>query len=102
MEVEVAVVSKETCSATMGPVISDGMICAGGVEGEDSCQGDSGGPLTYKSGDQHVLIGDVSFGNQCALAGNYGVYGRISYYRSWIESKMNSPKYCGDNPDADV
>ena len=25
-------------------------------------QGDSGGPLTYKSGDQHILIGETSFG----------------------------------------
>ena len=29
-------------------------------------QGDSGGPLTYESGDQHILIGDVSFGSGCA------------------------------------
>ena len=29
------------------------------------CQGDSGGPLTYKLGDQHILIGDISGGNGC-------------------------------------
>ena len=29
-------------------------------------QSDSGGPLTYKDGDQHVLIGDVSGGVGCA------------------------------------
>ena len=29
------------------------------------CQGDSGGPLTYKLGDQHILIGDVSGGIGC-------------------------------------
>ena len=33
-------------------------------------QGDSGGPLTYKSGDQHVLIGDVSGGNGCGQVSN--------------------------------
>ena len=44
-------------------------------------QGDSGGPLTYKSGNQHVLIGDNSYGKECALADHYGVYGRISYFR---------------------
>ena len=38
MEVAVKVVSKETCKAAMGSVINDGMLCAGGVEGEDSCQ----------------------------------------------------------------
>ena len=29
-------------------------------------QGDSGGPLTYNSNGQHILIGDVSFGDGCA------------------------------------
>ena len=24
----------------------------------------------------------------------YGVYGRISYYRSWLEEQMTSPRYC--------
>jgi len=101
MEVEVGVVTNDVCSnAYTG--INDGMICAGGVEGEDSCQGDSGGPLTYKSGEQHVLIGDVSYGDGCAQAGKYGVYGRISYYRTWIEGKMTSPTYCGSGADADA
>ena len=95
-------VSNEECKVANGPGITDGMLCAGGEAGKDSCQGDSGGPLTYKEATQHVLIGDVSFGPGCANAGYYGVYGRISYYRTWIESKMESPKYCGDNPDVDV
>ena len=69
--------------------------------GQDSCQGDSGGPLTYKSGNQHVLIGEVSFGEECGN-GEYDVYGRISYFRQWIEGKMSSPEYCGSGPDADA
>ena len=28
-------------------------------------QSDSGGPLTYKAGNQHILIGAVSFGDEC-------------------------------------
>ena len=44
-------------------MITGGMICAGGEEGEDTCQSDSGGPLTVPaSSGQHVLIGVTSFG----------------------------------------
>ena len=38
MEVVVEVVTNEQCSAVYQGTINDGMICAGGVEGEDSCQ----------------------------------------------------------------
>ena len=38
MEVEVTVVTNEVCRASMGWGITEGMICAGGVAGEDSCQ----------------------------------------------------------------
>merc|ERR1711936_52835 len=86
--------------------ITKSMICAGGVKDEDSCMGDSGGPLTYKSGGQHILIGDVSWGSPkaCGPQGQYGVYGRISHLRPWIEQEMDkleTPKYCETGPDAD-
>ena len=40
MELEVPVVTKETCTTAMADfaAINDGMICAGGVEGKDTCQ----------------------------------------------------------------
>lgn len=113
LEVELPVVSNEQCLTSFADLYNmtvedlqnyadtDSMICAGGVEGKDSCKGDGGGPLTYKSGAQHVLIGDASWGYGCAQAGIYGVYGRISFFREWIEGKMTSPIYCGSGPDAD-
>ena len=58
--------------------------------------------MTYKRGTQHVLIGEVSFDDDCAKKGKFGVYGRISHFRTWIEEKMSSPKYCGSSPDADA
>jgi len=93
LEVSLPVVTNTQCATSMG-LVEDGQICAGGEAGKDSCQGDSGGPLSYESNGQHILIGDVSYGNGCALAGFYGVYGRISFYRSWIESKMSNPGFC--------
>ena len=40
MELEVNVVTQETCTAAMSDfaTINEGMICAGGVAGQDSCQ----------------------------------------------------------------
>ena len=54
-------------------------------------QSDSGGPLTYKQGDQHVLIGDVSGG---LGAGDTHFYARISFLREWIDTQLVGANYC--------
>merc|ERR1719244_689357 len=87
-ELSVKIVSQEVCQAAhvdLGWTITDGMLCAGGVTGQDSCQGDSGGPLTLDINGQHHLIGDVSFGDKCALEGRYGIYAKTSFFRKWID-----------------
>ena len=88
------------------PDVTNAMICAGwgwNANGQGSCSGDSGGPLTYKTeGGQHILIGDVSFGKKDCTENVYGVYGRISYFREWIEKKMRSPRFCWTGPNADL
>jgi secreted trypsin-like serine protease len=69
--------------------IRPSMMCAGQREGGiDSCQGDSGGPLVWRTPDGPVLVGVVSFGEGCARKLKYGVYTRVSAYRSWIDSAI--------------
>ncbi|KAL1528129.1 hypothetical protein AB1Y20_009493 [Prymnesium parvum] len=94
--VEVPIVDQDTCSTSYPGSITDGMICAGLDEGgRDACQGDSGGPLfaiPEGSGvEGAVLIGVVSWGNGCALAGYPGVYARVSSYTDWIWSNIPLP-----------
>jgi hypothetical protein len=88
LEVEVPLVSNETCNApsSYNGEITDNMICAGeAAGGKDSCQGDSGGPLVVSNGSGGWLqVGVVSWGNGCAQPDYYGVYTRVSSFKSWI------------------
>ncbi|KAF1323891.1 Serine protease trypsin-like protein, partial [Globisporangium splendens] len=80
-KVDVPIVSNTNCAKVLK--VDSTMVCAGGVANKDSCQGDSGGPLINSAG---TLIGVVSWGNGCGLAGYPGVYSRVSVARTWIES----------------
>ena len=89
-EVEVPIVSNETCIDSYGEgIITPNMLCAGFAEGgKDACLGDSGGPLMVPSADNSwLLTAVVSFGVGCAQPDNYGVYTRVKPYLEWIESE---------------
>lgn len=68
------------------------VICAGSKPGEDTCQGDSGGPLTRAEGSERVLVGLVSGGRGCAIAGMPGLYVNVTEYRRWIEEAKAASK----------
>ncbi|XP_050396697.1 trypsin [Patella vulgata] len=62
-------------------------ICAGRpAGGADSCQGDSGGPLFCPVDGKYVQYGIVSYGDNCALSGNAGVYTDIGEMTNFINS----------------
>ncbi|KAJ8117213.1 hypothetical protein OPT61_g1544 [Boeremia exigua] len=87
-KVDVPIVGRATCVANYQldsppKTVTADMVCAGlAAGGKDSCQGDSGGPLVDAS--TGTLIGVVSWGTGCALAGFPGVYARVSSMRSFI------------------
>lgn len=81
--VEVPIYDREACNDAYAQYggVSEQMICAGLEEGGiDSCQGDSGGPLSANG----VLVGIVSWGLGCAVAGYPGVYSNVAVLNEWI------------------
>lgn len=83
--VSVPTITNAQCNAQYGGGITAGMLCAGFSHGgQDACSGDSGGPLTLGG----LLIGVVSFGEECARPNYPGVYARVAFFRNWIESSL--------------
>jgi len=82
-EVELPVQTDEVCIAQHAQAADGGMLCAGGVEGEDACQGDSGGPLSIEIDGKHQLIGVVSGGKDCGDGENIGFFAEVSFFIDW-------------------
>ncbi|MCU1455547.1 MAG: putative trypsin-like protease [Acidimicrobiales bacterium] len=99
LQVQLPMVSDATCKADY-PVgrkdefgyplefHADKHVCAGFTDGgKDSCSGDSGGPLLVPGADTAWRqVGVVSWGYQCAVANNPGVYTKLSTYSAWVGS----------------
>jgi secreted trypsin-like serine protease len=84
---QVPLIGDTSCKASYDTYDPTSMICAGYAQGGvDACQGDSGGPLV--EGD--TLVGIVSWGTGCAVAGKPGVYTRVSQFSSQIASQARS------------
>ncbi|XP_058269350.1 coagulation factor X isoform X2 [Hemibagrus wyckioides] len=89
MKVSLPVVDQKDCMDSTDQVITDNMFCAGYLHAEkDACSGDSGGPFVVNYRGTWFLTGVVSWGEQCAADGKYGVYTRISNFLHWIGDEM--------------
>ena len=78
----------------------DSILCTrdpSGENGKGTWKGDSGGPITFKTGDQHVLVGDVSGGSG---PGKWNFHCRISAVRDWIDQTLSGATFCG-TPNSD-
>lgn len=92
-KVEVPFTERTSCKDSSSARITKYMFCAGYAHvAKDSCQGDSGGPHTNRYHDTWFLTGIVSWGEECAKDGKYGVYTRVSHYYRWIRHVMSVTK----------
>uniref|UniRef100_A0A672QHK1 Coagulation factor IX n=1 Tax=Sinocyclocheilus grahami TaxID=75366 RepID=A0A672QHK1_SINGR len=86
-KVELPYVDRTECKGSSTYTISRFMFCAGySTVRKDSCQGDSGGPHATRNQNTWFLTGIVSWGEECANDGKYGIYTRISRYMYWISN----------------
>ncbi|KAK6191996.1 hypothetical protein SNE40_003553 [Patella caerulea] len=78
-------ISNAQCSAAMsnvgGAAIGSGHICVS-QSGKSACNGDSGGPMVCSG----KLAGVTSWVVGSCLTSYPSVYGRVSQYRTWIDS----------------
>lgn len=86
LKVEVPFKTNAQCEDAYGNEVETSVMFCAGEGGKDSCQGDSGGPIVLENGNQHVLVGVVSWGFGCADPNFPGVYARVSSAIGWIES----------------
>ncbi|XP_004713421.1 coagulation factor IX [Echinops telfairi] len=85
---KVPLVDRAMCLQSTSSTIYKNMFCAGYREGEkDSCQGDSGGPHFTEVEGTNFLTGIISWGEECAMKGKYGIYTKVSRYVNWIQAK---------------
>uniref|UniRef100_A0A3P9H2P2 Coagulation factor IX n=1 Tax=Oryzias latipes TaxID=8090 RepID=A0A3P9H2P2_ORYLA len=81
-------VDRKVCKESSSDHITRFMFCAGFRDQQkDSCKGDSGGPHATNYKGTWFLTGIVSWGEECAKEGKYGIYTRVSHYYPWIVQK---------------
>lgn len=95
-KVALPILAKDACRVALGDsFLGPGMMCAGGLEDQDTCRGDSGGPLilhpppNFDVPATAKLVGIVSWGLQCGLNGYPGIYTSVSEHLSWINDLMH-------------
>jgi hypothetical protein len=83
--VTIPVQDNATCAAAMGSGYDGNRMTCAGTADTGTCFGDSGGPLVVDG----VEIGITDWtSEECAGAGNYGVFERLSYYSDAVKADL--------------
>lgn len=94
-QVNLPIVSQDTCKASTNIKITDNMFCAGyspdAAKRGDACEGDSGGPFVMKSPttNRWYQVGIVSWGEGCDRDGKYGFYTHVFRLKKWMLKTIN-------------
>uniref|UniRef100_A0A673LIE1 Coagulation factor IX-like n=1 Tax=Sinocyclocheilus rhinocerous TaxID=307959 RepID=A0A673LIE1_9TELE len=92
-KVELPYVDRTVCKESSSDPVTYFMFCAGYSDSpKDACQGDSGGPHAMRYHNTWFLTGIVSWGEECAKKGKYGVYTQVGNYYRWIQHVMGVTK----------
>ncbi|KAG7386621.1 hypothetical protein PHYBOEH_008621 [Phytophthora boehmeriae] len=81
---DVQLMSNENCLKETR--VDGSMLCSRGATNETSCTGDYGGPVVVERPSGDVLVGVVSWGDDCDKPGYPSIYSRVSSVRAWIAS----------------
>lgn len=90
------IVDNDSCNSIYGGGITENMICANGLDDNDTsdtCQGDSGGPIVVQQNNQWIQIGATSFGGTTTACGDPqtpGVYSNIAKMKDFIDQTIPS------------
>nr|AAN71001.1 coagulation factor IX [Danio rerio] len=88
-KIELPYVDRTVCKESSSDPITHFMFCAGHSDSpKDACQGDSGGPHVMRYHNTWFLTGIISWGEECAKKGKYGVYTQVGNYYRWIQHTM--------------
>ncbi|OWY94040.1 Serine protease trypsin-like protein [Phytophthora megakarya] len=83
----VQLMSNENCLKETN--VDDTMLCSRGTPNMTSCTGDYGGPVVVEHPSGDVLVGFLTWGNDCGQLGYPSIYSRVASARTWIESVVS-------------
>ncbi|OWZ05253.1 Serine protease trypsin-like protein [Phytophthora megakarya] len=88
---DVELISNEECSNQI--FVDDSKMCSRPIGTQNACTGDYGGPVIVEGSGGDILVGMVSWGDDCGNPGYPSSYSRISVGREWIDAIIRGNCY---------
>ncbi|CAH0485650.1 unnamed protein product [Peronospora farinosa] len=69
--------------------VTESLLCSRGAASQTSCSGEYSGPVVVERSSGDVIVGLVTWGDDCDKPGYPSIYSRVSIARAWIDSVIN-------------